>query len=157
MLLSFFVLHENWSSFKRKAKWYEKSTKRKVNNKRSLRLGVLNWNYYNLQSGNFWIVTLWIRNRVDAKKKDGSSYFQRHDATNRFFIFFYYFFYFAHTNNYSTLHLQFITGNVIVYKKEIKRKRKTKSTKKISIVYILIIKRRLPALWSSITHLPVSH
>ena len=70
---------------------------------------------------------------------------------------FFFFFYFAHTNNYNTLHLQFITGNVIVYKKEIKRKRKTKSTKILYIVYILTIKRRLPALWSSITHLPVCH
>ena len=32
-----------------------------------MRLGALKWNYYNLHSGNFWIVTLWIRNRVDAK------------------------------------------------------------------------------------------
>ena len=52
---------------KGRLKWYEKSTKRKVNYKRSLRLGALKWNYYNLHSGNFWIVTLWIRNRVDAK------------------------------------------------------------------------------------------
>ena len=72
-------------------------------------------------------------------------------------LFIYLFFYFAHTNNYNTLYLQFITGNVIVFKKEIKRKRKTKSTKKLYIVYILTIKRRLPALWSSITHLPVCH
>ena len=28
-----------------------------------------------------------------------------------FFFFFFFFFYFAHTNNYNTLHLQFITGN----------------------------------------------
>ena len=72
-------------------------------------------------------------------------------------LFIFLFFYFAHTNNYNTLYLQFITGNVIVFKKEIKRKRKTKSTKKLYIVYILTIKRRLPALWSSITHLPVCH
>ena len=52
---------------KGRLKWYEKSTKRKVNYKRSLRLWALKWNYYNLHSGNFWIVTLWIRNRVDAK------------------------------------------------------------------------------------------
>ena len=52
---------------KGRLKWYEKSTKRKVNYKRSLRLGALKWNYYNLHSGNFLIVTLWIRNRVDAK------------------------------------------------------------------------------------------
>ena len=52
---------------KGRLKWYEKSTKRKVNYKRSLRLGALKWNYYSLQSGNFWIVMLWIRNRVDAK------------------------------------------------------------------------------------------
>ena len=47
-----------------------------------------------------------------------------------FLFFLLFLFYFAQTNNYSTLHLQFITGNVIVYKKEIKRQRKTKSTKK---------------------------
>ena len=52
---------------KGRLKWYEKSAKRKVNYKRSLRLGALKWNYYNLQIGNFWIVTLWIRNRVDAR------------------------------------------------------------------------------------------
>ena len=38
------------------------------------------------------------------------------------------FFYFAHTNNYNTLHLQFITGNCYRLQKN-KRKRKTKSTK----------------------------
>ena len=51
--------------------------------------------------------------------------------------------------------------NVIVYrreKREIKIKRKTKSPKNtILIVYILTIKRRLPAFWSSILHLPVCH
>ena len=38
------------------------------------------------------------------------------------YYYYYLFIYFAHTNNNNTLHLQFITGNVIVYKKEIKKK-----------------------------------
>ena len=73
-----------------------------------------------------------------------------------FFFFLFFFYYFAHTNNYNTLHLQFITGNC--YRLQ-KRKKKTKKDKvdKNTIVYILTIKRRLPALWSSITHLPVCH
>ena len=36
--LSFFVLHEIDQVLKRRLKWYEKSAKRKVNYKRSLRL-----------------------------------------------------------------------------------------------------------------------
>ena len=40
---------------KGRLKWYEKSAKRKVNYKRSLRLGPLKWTYYALQIGNFWI------------------------------------------------------------------------------------------------------
>ena len=57
--------------------------------------------------------------------------------TARKILFIYLFISHTHTKNYNTLHLQFITGNVIVYKKEIKRKRKRKSTKILYIVYIL--------------------
>ena len=67
---------------------------------------------------------------------------------------FYLFIYFAHTNNYNTLHLQFITGNCYRLQKRNKKKKKDKVHKN-TIVYILTIKRTLPALWSSITHLPV--
>ena len=58
-----------------------------------------------------------------------------------------FFFNFAHTNNYNTLHLQFITGKC--YRLQ-KRNKKTKKDKvhKNTIVYILTIKRRLPALWA---------
>ena len=56
---------------------------------------------------------------------------------------------FAHTNNYNTLHLQFITGNCYRSQKRNKRKKKDKVHKN-TIVYILTIKRRLPALGSSI-------
>ena len=81
------------------------------------------------------------------------------------FLFYSYLFIFiSHTNNYNTLHLQFITINSNSWllnftlhwnsyskllsfterkkKKELKRTRKTKSTN--TIVYILTIKRRLP-------------
>ena len=71
-------------------------------------------------------------------------------------LFIYLFIYFAHTNNYNTLHLQFITGNCYRLQKRNKKKKKDKVHKN-TIVYILTIKRRLPALWSSITHLPVCH
>ena len=71
-------------------------------------------------------------------------------------VFFSFFFYFAHTNNYNTLHLQFITGNCYRLQKRNKKKREDKVHKN-TIVYILTIKRRLPDLWSSITHLPVCH
>ena len=53
--LSFFVLLEIDQVLKGRLKWYEKSAKRKVNYKRSLRLGALKWNYYALQIGSFWI------------------------------------------------------------------------------------------------------
>ena len=43
-----------------------------------------------------------------------------------FFFFIIFFFYFAHTNNYSTLHLQFITGNCYLLQKRIKKKKKDK-------------------------------
>ena len=51
------------------------------------------------------------------------------------FFFFFLIFYFAHTNNYNTLHLQFITGNCYrLQKKEItKKKGRTKSTKYYSL------------------------
>ena len=78
-------------------------------------------------------------------------------ASDCFFVVVVFHLFISHTNNYNTLLLQFITGNVIIYVKEKKRKRKTKSTKILYIVYILTIKRRLPALWSSITHLPICH
>ena len=50
-------------------------------------------------------------------------------------FYFIFFFYFAHTNNYNTLHLQFITGNCYhLQKKEInKKKGRTKSTKYYSL------------------------
>ena len=64
------------------------------------------------------------------------------------------FFYFEHTNNYNILHLQFITGNCYRLQKRNKKKKKDKVHKN-TIVYILTIKRRLPVLWSSITHLPI--
>ena len=73
-------------------------------------------------------------------------------------VFFFIFFLFAHTNNYITLHLQFITGNYYrLQKKEIKKKKKKRKDKvhQNTTVYILTIKRRLSALWSSITHPPV--
>ena len=66
------------------------------------------------------------------------------------------FVYFAHTNNYNTLHLQFITGNCYRLQKRNKKKKKDKVHKN-TMVYILTINRRLPALWASITHLPVCH
>ena len=46
-------------------------------------------------------------------------------------------FYFAHTNNYNTLHLQFITGNCYRLQKRNKKKKKDKVHKN-TIVYILI-------------------
>ena len=49
------MLHEIDQVLKRRLKWYEESAKRKVNYKRSLRLGALKWNYYALQIENFWI------------------------------------------------------------------------------------------------------
>ena len=58
-----------------------------------------------------------------------------------------FFFNFAHTNNYNTLHLQFITGNCYRSQKRNKKKKKDKVHKN-TIVYILTIKRRLPALWA---------
>ena len=59
----------------------------------------------------------------------------------------FFFFNFAHTNNYNTLHLQFITGNCYRSQKRNKKKKKDKVHKN-TIVYILTIKRRLPALWA---------
>ena len=56
----------NWSSLKRKAyKWYEKSSKRKVNYKRSFKTGSSKVELFSPE----WksLSTLWIRNRVDAK------------------------------------------------------------------------------------------
>ena len=47
------MLHEIDQVLKRRLKWYEESAKRKVNYKRSLRLGALKWNYYALQIENF--------------------------------------------------------------------------------------------------------
>ena len=55
-----------------------------------------------------------------------------------YYLFIFFFFYFAHTNNYSTLHLQFITGNCYRLQKRNKKKKKDKNT----IVYILTVKRR---------------
>ena len=51
------------------------------------------------------------------------------------------FFYFAHTNNYSTLHLQFITANCYRLQRRNKKKKKDKVHKN-TIVYILTVKRR---------------
>ena len=48
------------------------------------------------------------------------------------------FFYFEHTNNYNTLHLQFITGNCYRLQKRNKEKKKDKVHKN-TIVYILTI------------------
>ena len=53
-------------------------------------------------------------------------------------FFYYYFFYFEHTNNYNTLHLQFITGNCYRLQKRNKEKKKDKVHKN-TIVYILTI------------------
>ena len=60
------------------------------------------------------------------------------------FFFLFYIFLFAHTNNYNTLHLQFITGNCYrLQKKEInKKKRKDKVHQNITTVYILTIKKK---------------
>ena len=58
-----------------------------------------------------------------------------------------FFFNFAHTNNYNTLHLQFITGNCyrLQKKKRNKKKRKDKVHKN-TIVYILPIKKKAACL-----------
>ena len=53
----------------------------------------------------------------------------------------------SNTNNYNTLHLQFITSNCYRLQKRNKKKKKDKVHKN-TIVYILTIKRRLPALWA---------
>ena len=79
-----------------------------------------------------------------------------YDTADFLFFFLFFFFNFAHTNDYNTLHLQFITGNCYHLQKRNKKKKKGKVHKN-TIVYILPIKRRLSALWSSITHLPVCH
>ena len=47
-----------------------------------------------------------------------------HTVPRFFFIYLFYFFSFAHTNNYNTLHLQFITGNCYHLQKKKKRKDK---------------------------------
>ena len=72
---------------------------------------------------------------------------RRHENSNYKTIdpFFLLFIYFAHTNNYHTLHLQFITGNCYRLQKRKKKKKKDKVHKN-TIVYILTIKRRLPIL-----------
>ena len=73
------------------------------------------------------------------------------------FFFFLLFFFISHTQTI-TIHLQFITGNCYrLQKKEINKKKRKDKVHQNTIVYILTIKRRLPALWSSITHLPVCH
>ena len=59
----------------------------------------------------------------------------------------FFFFNFAHTNNYNTLHLQFITGNCCRLQKRNKKTKKDKVHKN-TIVYILTFKRRPPALWA---------
>ena len=56
-----------------------------------------------------------------------------------YYYYYFFFFYFAHTNNYSTSHLQFITGNC--YRLQ-KRKKKKDKVHKNTIVYILTVKRR---------------
>ena len=62
---------------------------------------------------------------VSGSSSVGSSLFRVKGLLFRMFFFSY----FAHTNNYNTLHLQFITGNRYRSQKEIKRKGRTKSTK----------------------------
>ena len=42
------------------------------------------------------------------------------------YYYYYYYYYFAHTNNYNTLHLQFITGNCYHLQKRNKKKKKDK-------------------------------
>jgi len=72
------------------------------------------------------------------------SYYRNHLLTkmlklNVLFVFCF-FFHFAHTNNYNTLHLQFITGNCHRLQKRNKKTKKDKAHK-ITIVCILTIKR----------------
>ena len=74
------------------------------------------------------------------------------------FFFIYLFIFISHTQTI-TIHYIYnsLQVTVIVYKKEINKKKRKDKVHQNTIVYILTIKRRLPALWSSITHLPVCH
>ena len=105
--------------------------------------------------------TLWHYGRLATQLSRFTLWHNRRWASQRavnflLLLFLFLFLFRTHKQLQYILHLQFITGNCYRLQKRNKKKKKDKVHKN-TIVYILTIKRRQPASWSFIPHLPVCH